>query len=111
MEDSVIVRLWKGRAVGESAAAYQEYVTTTVFPKLEQIEGYIGGRILRRVVDGVVEFAVVTEWASFSAVRSFAGDTSDRAVVEPEARALLLRYDEYVEHFEVIEESRRKGST
>jgi hypothetical protein len=34
-------------------------------------------------------------------VRSFAGDDYERAVIEPEARALLSRHDELSEHFEV----------
>jgi hypothetical protein len=34
-------------------------------------------------------------------VRTFAGDDYERAVIEPEARALLLRNDERSEHFEV----------
>ena len=41
---------------------------------------------------------VVTEWASFDAIRRFAGATIDRAGVEPEARSLLLSWDERVTH-------------
>jgi hypothetical protein len=36
------------------------------------------------------------------AVRRFAGATSEKAVVEPEARAVLSAFDEYVAHFEVV---------
>lgn len=106
----VIVRLWRGQAPADSAAAYERHVTAHVFPKLEQIDGYVGGRVLRRDVDGAVEFVVMTEWASLNAIRSFAGDTLDRAVIDPEARELLSAYDEYVELFEVTSSDSRGSS-
>jgi heme-degrading monooxygenase HmoA len=102
----MIIRCWRGRARAESADAYQRHVATTVFPKLEQLNGYVHGRVLRRDIDDFVEFLVMTEWASSSAIRAFAGDTPDHAVVEPEARTLLSDFDLRVEHFEVVEESR-----
>jgi heme-degrading monooxygenase HmoA len=99
----MIVRLWKGRARGVSADAYQGHVLTSVFPKLRRIDGYVGGRVLRRNADGDVVFLVETTWASLNAIRAFAGDTLDRAVVEPAARALLTEFDSHVEHFEVVD--------
>ncbi len=101
----MIVRLWKGRAPAETADAYQKHVEMSVFPKLRALEGYLRGRVARRPVDRHVEFLVMTEWASWDAIRSFAGDTPDRAVVEPSARAVLSDFDPHVEHFEVVLDS------
>ena len=36
------------------------------------------------------------------AVRKFAGEEPEKAVVEPEARAVLTAFDESVTHFEVV---------
>lgn len=80
-------------------------MTKAVFPKLVQIEGYLHGRLLRRQVGAHVEFLVLTEWASWEAIRRFAGDDPDVAVVEPAARAVLAAFDERVQHFEVSHES------
>jgi heme-degrading monooxygenase HmoA len=102
----MIVRAWRGRARAESAEVYQTHVTTSVFPRLRQIDGFIGGRVLRRTVDAQVEFLVETEWASLDAIRAFAGDSPDLAVVEPEARAVLAEFDRRVEHFEVAFEAK-----
>ena len=101
----MIVRLWKGRTRPELADAYQRHVATKVFPKLKALDGYVRGRVLRRDVAGHVEFLVMTEWASVRAIEAFAGDTPDRAVVEPAARAVLADFDAQVDHFEVVEES------
>jgi hypothetical protein len=49
-----------------------------------------------------VEIAVETRWASMAAVRGFAGESVERAVVEPEARAFLRSFDEVVTHAEVV---------
>jgi heme-degrading monooxygenase HmoA len=100
----MIVRLWKGRALPEQADAYKTHVTTTVFPKLAQLKGFLRGRVLCRDLDRHVEFLVMTEWESQTAIRAFAGDTPDLAVVGPAARAVLSDYDSRVEHFEVIQE-------
>jgi hypothetical protein len=36
------------------------------------------------------------------AIRAFAGDRPGIAVVEPEARAALVRFDSTVQHYEVV---------
>jgi hypothetical protein len=36
------------------------------------------------------------------AIRAFAGDDLARAVVEPEAAAVLTRFDQEVRHYEVV---------
>ena len=35
-------------------------------------------------------------------VRRYAGDRLETAVVEPEARAVLVRFDDTVKHYEVL---------
>ncbi len=55
-------------------------------------------------LERLVEFLVLTRWTSLDAIRAFAGDDIRKAVVEPEAAALLASFDSTVEHFEVVEE-------
>ena len=43
----------------------------------------------------------MTFFTSLAAVRGFAGDDYERAVVEPAARQALSRWDERVSHHEV----------
>jgi heme-degrading monooxygenase HmoA len=100
----MIVRLWKGRALPERAEAYKTHVTAAVFPRLAQMKGFLRGRVLCRDTGRHIEFLVMTEWESMTAIRAFAGDTPDVAVVEPAAQAVLSDYDSRVEHFEVIQE-------
>jgi len=49
-----------------------------------------------------IEFLVLTLWESMDAIRGFAGDQPELAVVEPEARAALVRFESMVAHYEVL---------
>ena len=102
----MIARLWRGVASSSAEAeAYQRHVTTNVFPQLAAIPGHRGARVLRRDDSGRVEFVVMTFWDSMEAIRKFAGDQPETAVVEPEARAVLADYDNFVRHYEIVHDT------
>ena len=91
----MIARLWRG--VAKDAEAYLRHLDGNVVPELEKIAGYRGYRVLRREQ----EILVMTLWESMAAVRAFAGADPEKAVVEPEARAVLAEFDDFVRHYEV----------
>ena len=98
----VILRSWHARAASDDAHHYEAHFADAVLPRLQAIPGFLGAQLLRRRdVDGV-EFAVQTIWESMTAVEGFAGSSPDVAVVDPEARAVLVGYDEQVKHFDVV---------
>lgn len=102
----MIARLWRGAAEGqENADAYQRHVTATVFPALRDIAGHRGAYLLRRRTDERTEFLTATLWDSIDAIRAFAGADAERAVVEPEARAVLADFDDFARHYEVAYDS------
>jgi heme-degrading monooxygenase HmoA len=98
----MIVRSWRGYAVPSDAEAYPRHLLHGVRPRLERLSGFRGLYLLRRVADGEVEYQVLTLWDSMEAIHEFAGADPERAVVEPEARAALLRFDARVQHYEVL---------
>jgi heme-degrading monooxygenase HmoA len=102
-EGNMIMRMWKARATANRADDYIQHATKVVFPKVNAIEGHRGAYLLRRQVEGDVELVVLTVWDSMEAIRRFAGPEPNKAVVEPEARAVLASFDEYVTHFEVAD--------
>lgn len=97
----MIARVWHGRAPAGGADGYQEHFRTEVLPHLERVAGFRGAQLWRRELEGEVEFVAVTTFDSIDAVRGFAGADHERAVVEPEARRLLSRFDERCTHYEV----------
>ncbi len=100
--NGMLVRMWKGRATPNGADDYVRHATGKVFPSLRNVDGFRGAYLLRRLVGNGIEFVVLTLWDSIDAVRRFAGERHERAVVEPEARAVLSSFDDTVTHFEVV---------
>jgi len=99
----VIHRFWSGLVRRGAADKYIAHLRTAVFPDLEAIDGYRGGEVLRRATPRGVEFVVTTRWTSLDAIRKFAGEDHDLAVVPPAARALMVEFDETVRHYEAVE--------
>jgi hypothetical protein len=99
----MIVRMWRGQAKAANADAYERFVTTKVFAELPAIAGHRGAYLLKRPIENgnEVEFIAVTLWESLATIRGFAGDDIDRAVIEPDARAVLSSFDDVVRHFEL----------
>lgn len=100
-----VLRLWKGRSTAERASKYVHHATKKVFPALRAIDGHRGAYLLRRMVDGAIEFVVLTLWDSMAAVLRFAGTEPDKAVVDAEARAILTSFDDRVTHYEIVQGS------
>jgi hypothetical protein len=98
----VISRFWRGWTTSDNADAYEELLRTEILPGIHRIDGYRGAYLLRRDVEDGVEFATLTLWESMDAVRAFAGEDYEVAVVPPEARALLSRFDQMSAHYETI---------
>lgn len=101
-DKGLILRMWRARSTVEKSGEYVQHATSKVFPTLRAVAGHRGAYLLRRAVDGAIELVVLTLWESMEAVRKFAGKEPEKAVVEPEARAVLTAFDESVTHFEVV---------
>src|SRR5688572_20585978 len=100
----MIVRTWRGRAAPSRSQAYPDHFRRNVLPELHGIDGFRGASLVRRNLGEEVEFLVMTRWSSMEAIRHFAGENAERAVVEPEAVAALVSFDKTVEHYEVVED-------
>lgn len=96
----MIVRTWRGRAAADHADAYQRHLVDSVVPKLKALPGFWGATLLRRADGNEIEFVVQTEWESMAAIEGFAGPTPEVAVVDPEARAVLVSFDAIVVHYD-----------
>jgi heme-degrading monooxygenase HmoA len=100
----MIARVWAARATAANAKAYQRHVEQHLVPELRTIAGYVGITVLTHhdLVSDDVEIIVSTRWISLDAIRRFAGDDLERAVVAAEAKAVLTDWDERVRHYEIV---------
>jgi heme-degrading monooxygenase HmoA len=101
----MISRLWHGWTSRENADAYEKLLRTGIFSGIAKrsIQGYRGIHLLRRDVDDGVEFVTIMWFDSFDAVKAFAGENYEVAVVPPKARQLLSRFDSHSAHYQVVE--------
>ena len=99
----MISRIWHGYTSPSNADAYEALLKREIFTGIQnrKITGYKGIQLFRRNLDAEVEFITVMWFDSIDAVRIFAGEDYDAAVVPPKARALLSRFDERSQHYEV----------
>jgi len=99
----MISRIWHGRTTPANADTYESLLKTEIFEGIKdrQIAGYRGIHLLRRDLENEVEFVTIMWFDSIEAVRTFAGEDYEAAVVPPKARAVLSRFDARSQHYEV----------
>jgi heme-degrading monooxygenase HmoA len=100
--EGLIVRQWKGVAKPGQADAYIAHLERETFPALRRLTGFVDARILRREVENGTEFQIQSVWRSFDAIKGFAGDDLEAAVVPPAAAVLLSSYDQRAVHYEIV---------
>ena len=97
-----VVRVWKGYGEAAGVDRYcREHFPRSVLPQLRAIHGFMGATVLTRAGRGETEVVVATTWDSIDAVKAFAGENYEQAVVAPVVRELLNRFDDRVTHFTV----------
>jgi len=101
----VIARLWRGWTSPENAEPYERFLREQMFPSMQRVPGFLGAQLLRHEAGEEVAFLTISRFESYDAVRAFAGENYEQAVIEPEARALLSRHEERSEHFDVAIET------
>jgi heme-degrading monooxygenase HmoA len=97
----MIVRTWSAVASPAGADGYCRHFEATILPSLRGIDGFRGAYVLRRERGDQVEVVDLTLWDSMDAVRGFAGEDVETAVVDEHARSLLVDYDDTVAHHTV----------
>ena len=100
---NMISRVWHGWTALANADAYESLLKSEIFVgiKNRQIAGYRGIQLFRRSLGDEVEFVTVMWFDTMDAVRAFAGQDYEVAVVPQQARVLLSRFDQRSQHYEV----------
>jgi heme-degrading monooxygenase HmoA len=99
----MISRIWHGWTTPGNADPYESLLQHEILLGIQdrRIAGFRGIQLLRRNLATEVEFVTMMWFDSIEAVRVFAGEDYEAAVVPPQARALLSRFDERSQHYEI----------
>jgi hypothetical protein len=100
----MVTRIWHGWTTPENAPVYEQLLLTEIFPGIagRSVASYRGISLCRRTAGDEVEFVTTTWFDSLDAVRAFAGENYEVAVVPAKARAVLKRFDAKSAHYETI---------
>lgn len=103
----MISRIWHGWTTRGNADIYEALLGEEIFVGIRHrnIPGFRNIQLLRRDVGDEVEFVTIMEFDSLDAVREFAGEDYEACVVPPKARAVLSRFDQRSQHYDVRIES------
>jgi heme-degrading monooxygenase HmoA len=98
----MISRHWTGICRRDRADAYIHHLRSETFPLLTTIAGFVRASILMRDVERGTEFQIVTVWESLEAIKSFAGEDAEVAVVPLVAQAMMVEFESRALHYEVV---------
>ncbi len=99
----MIARVWKGAVRLADADVYGDYIRRTGFAEYADTSGNLGAWMLRRDGDDRTEFITLTYWESRDAIRAFAGDDIEAAVLCPEDERYVVGGESTVTHYEVVD--------
>jgi heme-degrading monooxygenase HmoA len=99
----MISRIWHGWATPGNADLYERLLKEEIFVGIQNrhIQGFMNIQLLRRDIKDEVEFITIMLFDSLDAIREFAGEDYEAAVVPEKARVVLSRFDERSQHYEV----------
>ena len=102
----MISRIWHGYTVPANADIYENLLKEEIFVGIHDrhIHGFREIQLFRRDLGGETEFITVMWFDSLDSVRLFAGEDYELAVVPAKARAVLKRFDERSQHYQVREQ-------
>ena len=100
----MIARSWTGAVRRADADAYADYIRATGFAEYGRTEGNRGAWMLRRDDGGETEFLTLSMWESRDAIKAFAGEDIEAAVLYPEDERYLIDGVSSVTHYEVVDQ-------
>ena len=98
----MISRHWTAICKRDRTDAYIHHLQSETFPILTTIAGFVRASILKRDVERGTEFQIITVWESLEAIKSFAGEDTEAAVVPFVAQAMLVEFDARATHYDVV---------
>jgi heme-degrading monooxygenase HmoA len=98
-----ITRIWHGVTKAVHSDEYLKYVEDTGMKEYQTVNGNLSAKLLRRVEGDVCHFLTVTEWDSYESIIKFAGADYQKAKYYPEDKKYLLKFEEFVAHYETFD--------
>jgi heme-degrading monooxygenase HmoA len=99
----MIARIWSGSVRSADAAEYADYIRATGFAEYGQTPGNRGAWLLQGERGATTEVIALSLWDSADAIRAFAGDDIEAAVLYPEDERYLVDGRSSIAHYDVAD--------
>lgn len=102
----MIVRCWHGYTKPNNASAYKSLLKNEIIPAIlaQHAKELKAVKVLQNSSNDEVEFVTLFFFTSIAAIKEFAGSNYQQAFVPVSAQKLLYRYDEFVKHYELLDD-------
>jgi antibiotic biosynthesis monooxygenase (ABM) superfamily enzyme len=97
----MIARMWHGYTKPEDADGYESMLKPELLPGIGKVPGYRGGYVLRRLLEGEVEFVTIMIWDSVETLTAVAGSNYTVSIIPENRLKYLSRHDSHATHFEI----------
>lgn len=100
----MIGRIWHGWTKPENADKYEQLLKSEIIPMIaaKNMPGYRKIEVFRRPHENETEFITIMWFESLESVKDFMGEDYDVAHVPDIAQAVLERWDERSQHYEIV---------
>ena len=102
----MIVRSWGGKVPLEHAEGFRHHLIATGITDYRRQPGCRTVELWRQDSDGWAHFLLVSKWTDLAAIRAYAGDGTETAVLYPGDEAFGLIPDRQVSHYELLSSER-----
>ena len=106
----MIAREWKCLCPTRHREEFLKHLARTGVREAHGTPGYLGHQVQERICNtcpaghsGSVEIGLITYWQDWEAVRVFAGDQVETAVLYPGDERYEIVPDKHVRHYEVLD--------
>jgi antibiotic biosynthesis monooxygenase (ABM) superfamily enzyme len=98
----MVARVWRGYAnTTEHADAYEAMLKPELLPGVSRKKGYRGSHLLRRQSGDEIEFVTILFFDTLDDIKALTGPDYETAVIPPERKQHLSRYDAKAVHYDV----------
>jgi heme-degrading monooxygenase HmoA len=99
----MFAREWIARCPRHQKEMFIEYLYQTGVKDTSATSGFRGTQIFTRDLNNKSEIKLITYWDSLDSIKAFAGDDITVARLYPEDCQYELEPDDFVTHYEVVE--------
>ena len=98
----MVARMWHGYCSTRGHAdAYEAMLKPELLPGVSKKKGYRGSQLLRRDLGSEIEFVTILLFDSLDDIKALTGADYETAVIPPERKQHLSRYDTKAVHYDV----------